>query len=245
MTTMPPPVVLDPELEEALKRILPGPSGLLDFDDMTASRARMAARRPYVPPSAGVAREERLVSGPKGAPDVRVRIYRPRQAPAAGTLLPALYWIHGGGMIMGNLDGDNGRLSEYVEQLPCVAVSVEYRLAPEHPHPAPVEDCYAGLVWLAAHAGELGVDAARIAIRGATAGSGLAAGRAGRAPCLCRGVPRLRWDGAERASHPRGPRPAAGRAAAGASGLIIALRRRAERAGADSGVPESAPACDP
>src|SRR5439155_8594602 len=104
--------------------------------------------------------------------------YRSKEPRATATLLPALYWIHGGGMILGNLDGDNGRLSEYVEQLPCVAVSVEYRLAPEYPHPAPVEDCYAGLVWLAEHTRELGVDPGRIAIGGASAGSGLAAGTA-------------------------------------------------------------------
>jgi len=86
--------------------------------------------------------------------------------------------MHGGGMIVGNLDADNVLLSEYVEQIGCVAVSVEYRLAPENPHPAPVEDCYAGLVWTVEHADELGIDATRLAIGGGSAGGGLAAGTA-------------------------------------------------------------------
>ena len=171
-------VALDPELAAALQQALPGPSALLDFTDMPASRTRMAARRPLLPPGEAVAVHDRLVPGPAGAPEIRLRIYRPRAVPAAQTMLPALYWIHGGGMVMGNLDGDNARLSEVVEQVGCVAVSVEYRLAPENPHPAPVEDCYAGLVWTAAHADELGIDAARLALGGASAGAGLAAATA-------------------------------------------------------------------
>jgi acetyl esterase/lipase len=172
---MPTQVVLDPELAAALQLLPPGASSFLDFNDMPASRERAAARRPVMPPSDAVATEDRTIPGPDGAPELRVRIYRPK---AAQAVLPGLYWIHGGGMIMGTLDGDNQRLSEFVEQAGCVAVSVEYRLAPENPHPAPVEDCFAGLVWMAAHAEELGIDPRRIAIGGASAGGGLAAATA-------------------------------------------------------------------
>src|SRR5439155_20975430 len=68
------------------------------------------------------------------------------------------------------------RLERWAEELDCVVVSVEYRLAPEHPYPAPLDDCYAGLSWTARHADDLGIDPARITVAGASAGGGLAAG---------------------------------------------------------------------
>lgn len=171
-----PSVMIDPELAEARAGIA-GRLSLLNFDDLAASRAALAGAFPVLPPSENVEAQDRMVPGPAGAPDVKVRIYRPKGIPTS-TRLPGLYFIHGGGMIMGNLDADNARLSEYVEQIGCVAVSVEYRLAPENPHPAPVEDCYAGLVWTVEHADELGINATRLAVGGGSAGGGLAAGTA-------------------------------------------------------------------
>jgi acetyl esterase/lipase len=168
------PVFIDPELAVVLQQLPAGAAALLDFADMPASRARLAGRRPVFPPSAGVDARDRRIPGPEDDTELTLRIYRPKAA-AATARLPALYWIHGGGMVMGGLDGDNVRLSEWVEQLGCVAVSVDYRLAPEHPHPAPVEDCYAGLLWTVAHADDLGLDPERLAIGGASAGGGLAA----------------------------------------------------------------------
>jgi acetyl esterase/lipase len=106
---------------------------------------------------------------------VLIRIYRPNEQPHT---LPALYWIHGGGYVMGDIEQDDRLMKQLVNRIGCVAVSVNYRLAPEHPFPAPVEDCYAGLKWLFAHASELGVDPSRIAIGGASGGGGLAAGLA-------------------------------------------------------------------
>jgi acetyl esterase/lipase len=81
-------------------------------------------------------------------------------------------------MTIGTIDMDDALLASAVERLGLAAVSVEYRLAPEHPDPAPVEDCYTGLVWTAAHALELGIDPDRIAVGGPSAGGGLAAGTA-------------------------------------------------------------------
>jgi acetyl esterase/lipase len=89
---------------------------------------------------------------------------------------PAAVYLHGGGMILGHIDLFDGSLARYVSASRTPILSVDYRRAPEHPHPAPVEDAYAGLRWLHEHAGELGVDPSRIAVFGDSAGGGLAAG---------------------------------------------------------------------
>jgi acetyl esterase/lipase len=93
----------------------------------------------------------------------------------ARTLGPAVLYLHGGGMISGSVAIYDGPVSHYVSNSGVSMLAVDYRLAPEHPYPVPVEDCYAGLRWLAEHADELGVDPARIAVMGDSAGGGLAA----------------------------------------------------------------------
>ncbi|HNT25193.1 MAG TPA: alpha/beta hydrolase [Anaerolineales bacterium] len=103
---------------------------------------------------------------------IRLRIYRSRDGNAPA---PALLWMHGGGYIIGTAEQDDPGCIHYVRQLGLVVVSVDYRLAPEHPFPAPLEDCYQALIWMGAHAAELGIDANRIAIGGSSAGAGLAA----------------------------------------------------------------------
>jgi acetyl esterase/lipase len=124
------------------------------------------------PPRASIERRDVLVPGRNGDPDVPVRVYTPR-APSGPR--PLLYWIHGGGYIFGTIDMSDPRCDLFAETLDCVVVSVEYRLAPECPFPAPIEDCYTGLAWAAAHTEELGVDRTRIVIGGQSAGGGLAA----------------------------------------------------------------------
>lgn len=115
---------------------------------------------------------ERLVPGPLGAPEVSLLICRPA---GVGTPLAAVYHTHGGGMIIGDNRMGVPQLLDWAEELQFVVVSVEYRLAPECPHPGPVEDCYAGLLWTAANAEELGIEPERIVVAGASAGGGLAA----------------------------------------------------------------------
>lgn len=117
--------------------------------------------------------EERQVPGPQGAPEIGLLICRP--SGSNQQLLPCLYYMHGGGMITGNKRSTIQFLADWIISFNVVFVSVEYRLAPEHPDPAPSEDCYAGLVWISEHAQELGIDASQITVSGTSAGAGLAA----------------------------------------------------------------------
>jgi acetyl esterase/lipase len=162
---------IDPELAAVLPMI--PASDLTDLPAARASFSDMIAAMPK-PDSAGILVEDRRIPGPAGAPDVPIRIYRPEQpvAPAA------VYDVHGGGFMLGDLEIDHARNLVLARELGVVVVSVEYRLAPETPFPGPLEDVYAGLVWTAEHAAELGVDPQRIAIHGSSAGGGLAAGLA-------------------------------------------------------------------
>lgn len=137
------------------------------INEMLAQMASLA------PPFPTVALSERRVPGPAGAPDVRVLIYQPKEAERP---VPGMLWIHGGGYVIGSADMDDAKCKALVAELGCAIVSVDYRLAPEAPHPGPVEDCYAALKWLHANAAELGVDPGRLAISGESAGGGLAAG---------------------------------------------------------------------
>jgi acetyl esterase/lipase len=138
------------------------------FGEMSAQRAQQAPPRP-----ADLQIQDHWAPAREGHPKVMVRIYRPAGLPAAA---PTLYWVHGGGMVLGNVAMDDDYCVGLAHRLGILVASVEYRLAPEHPFPAPVEDCYTGLAWLARIAGELGIDPQRIAIGGASAGGGIAAG---------------------------------------------------------------------
>ena len=117
----------------------------------------------------GVERVERVVDESSG---VRVVVHRPS---TAGQDRPGIIYLHGGGYVLGNSTMDVTRLDQWCAHLDCVAVSAEYRLAPEHPYPTPLEDCYAALRWSLEHADDLGIDPQRIGIAGLSAGGGLAA----------------------------------------------------------------------
>ena len=107
-----------------------------------------------------------------GLAAIRLRIYRPKTMNAP---VPGLVWFHGGGYIIGKPEQNDPCCFQYVRQAGIVVVSVDYRTAPKHPFPTPLEDGYEALKWVSAHAGSLGLDADRIAIGGESAGGGLAA----------------------------------------------------------------------
>lgn len=98
-----------------------------------------------------------------------------KKTPDPTTPGPAIVHTHGGGTILGNVAMYRGYLSQQIQQHGIQIFSVEYRLAPEHPFRTPVEDCYAGLVWVYQHAREFSIDPARIAVMGESAGGNLAA----------------------------------------------------------------------
>jgi acetyl esterase/lipase len=107
----------------------------------------------------------------KGA-QIRVRLYQPK---AQKSPVPALLWLHGGGMVMGNPEIDETICLRYIRELGIVIASVDYRLAPENRFPIPLEDAYSALTWMYSHYAQLGIDPERIAIGGESAGGGLAA----------------------------------------------------------------------
>ena len=154
---------------EALWEALPG--GLNGIPNIVARRAAMSASRAAVPkadfPDLDVT--EHSYAGPAG--NLTLRLYRSKSAPAKG---PGLIYIHGGGMIMGDLDSQDENMREAATALDMSIASIDYRKAPEHPYPAAPEDCYAGVCWVFKQAAELGMDADNIGLMGASAGGGLA-----------------------------------------------------------------------
>jgi acetyl esterase/lipase len=165
------PSLLDPQVASALEAF-PLDLGVLSPETLPGIRAGLGAGAAVVELSDEVRRTDHAVPGTDG---VMVRVHRPL---AHDGPLPCVYWIHGGGYVLGSNVLDDARFDRWSRLFPCVGVSVEYRLAPETPYPGPLDDCYAGVRWVRDHADELGVDPGRLGIGGASAGGGLAAGLA-------------------------------------------------------------------
>ena len=164
------------EMHQAVLSVLP--EKLLDLTDISVTRAGLDALMSQMPSPelpAQISVEEAQIPGIGTDPDVPIRIYKPESLPPNA---PGLVWIHGGGMVLGSAEMDDAGSAAMAEQHQCVVISVDYRLAPENPYPAPLHDCYAALKWFAKNANSLGVSSDRIAIGGASAGGGLAAGTA-------------------------------------------------------------------
>ncbi|MFI7616566.1 alpha/beta hydrolase [Nonomuraea terrae] len=176
----------DPEL--APSRM---PFARLDLTDPIATRnllfeAQTAMPAPEVPADLRV--RDAVVPGRAGAPDVPVRVYTPTHGARP---LPALLYIHGGSFVLGDLEMTHPLLMRLALDLEAVVVAVDYRLAPENPFPAGLEDCYATLTWMARNAADIDVDPDRIAVGGDSSGGTMSAGLA--LLTRDRGGPRIRF----------------------------------------------------
>jgi acetyl esterase/lipase len=168
--------MIDPELAPIVE-LLPK----IDLVDPAAARqafqAMLAGITFDIPGIETLDVEDRMVPGWEGDPDVSVRLYRPRDR-AAGALAPGVVMIHGGGFVIGSVEVEHAGAAQMAINTRAVVVSVDYRLAPEHPYPAALHDCSAALTFLHDEAEALGVDPHRVALAGTSAGGGLAAATA-------------------------------------------------------------------
>jgi acetyl esterase len=166
-------MALDPQVKALLDFIGFNQQAPLETLTPQEARARTSgalaeARRMTAPETVHQVRDLRI-PGPGG--DIPLRIYTPESF----SPLPALIYFHGGGWVIGDLDSHDHLCRAIANRVPCAVISVDYRLAPEHKFPAAVDDSYAATEWIAAHAEELGIDPARIAVGGDSAGGNLAA----------------------------------------------------------------------
>ncbi|HZP43199.1 MAG TPA: alpha/beta hydrolase [Candidatus Binatia bacterium] len=161
---------LDPKARELLDQL--AALGSPPLNELPVPEARQLLASLLVAPEepARVAKvENRSIPGSAGA--IPIRIYTPEGTPP----FPVLVWLHGGGWVLGSLETHDALCRSLARAVPAVVVAVDYRLAPEHKFPAAAEDAYAATAWVAAHAGEIGADARRVAVGGDSAGGNLAA----------------------------------------------------------------------
>lgn len=158
----------DPEFEPHIPSM-----PALPLEDLAAARAviEQTEAEATPPDTTGLEIVDRFVPGPAGAPEVRVRVYRP----LSGQTGSAILYLHSGGLILGGLESEHHLCTSFGRELGAVVVSVDYRLAPEHPFPAAIDDSYAAFIWLFAAGEELGIDTGHVAVVGRSAGGGLAA----------------------------------------------------------------------
>lgn len=156
---------------KVLKELLPMLESNIKFDLNKDLEMLRNLKAPSIEKSDKVLTTNCTIKGPGS--ELLLKVYEPKSR--KNERLPAVFWIHGGGYVMGHPDGDDALCECFTEKIKCVVVSIDYRLAPEHKYPAAIEDCYAGLKWTVSKAEELKIDTSKIAIAGASAGGGLTA----------------------------------------------------------------------
>lgn len=163
----------DPYYDPEIRAILDAgpPFGTVHAGNLETLRTARVEESTAVQLSDAISRTDVTIDGHHGH-EVRLRVSRPvgHVGPS-----PALFWMHGGGYVMGSPEQDDLRFDRWCQRFDLVGVCVQYRLGPEDPYPAGLEDCYAGLSWLAEHGAEIGVDVGRIGIGGPSGGGGMAA----------------------------------------------------------------------
>lgn len=181
---------LDPDVA-AIVELLPP----VDLTDLAQAREVIDSLVPPYESDPRVTRRDLMIPGAPGDPEVPVLVFEPlrRSRPT-----PGVVYVHGGGFVLGSAETEAAGAAQVAAELGVVVVSVDYRLAPEHPFPAALHDCYAALTWLVGEA-DLGIDPVRVAVMGMSAGGGLSAALALLArdrggPSLCfqfLGIPEL------------------------------------------------------
>jgi acetyl esterase len=167
-------MTFDPDVQIILDMIRL--AGRPPFETLTPDEARQAytASRAVLAPEPQPVAETRDLACPGPHGDIPLRYYRPFGTEAGG-VLPALVYFHGGGWLLGGLGSHDTTCRHFANAARCAVVSVDYRMAPEHKFPAAVDDSEAATRWIIAHAAALGIDPARVAVGGDSAGGNLAA----------------------------------------------------------------------
>ncbi len=162
--------MIDPQARAVLDHL--ARLGIAPVDRIPAPEARRQYRETRAPlrPPAPQLPLVRDLSADGETGSIPLRLYRPSDG-----ILPALIYFHGGGWVVGDLDTHDVVCRQFAAQAGVIVVAVDYRLAPEHPFPAAVDDCWSATTWVAANSVSLGIDSARIAVGGDSAGGGLAA----------------------------------------------------------------------
>ena len=167
--------LIDPELQESLDLLLTTfPGGLNAPDTIEERRNLISSYLAQFPRIESVSRTDMNIESKHGGQHIPIRLYRPLDPTTAKHIDCAVVMIHGGGMVMGDLDTDDANAAFLSLALDCLVISVDYRLAPEHPFPAALDDCSDLSAWVFANTSELKISPEKIVLYGGSAGGGLA-----------------------------------------------------------------------